>query len=60
MADLFPITLAEQIACVRREILMRQRVYPARVNQRAMSQDKADRELAAMNAVLDTLLRLAG
>lgn len=56
--ELFPIPLAEQIQCVEREIALRKRVYPRRVSDRKMSQAQADKQLAAMTAVLDTLLHL--
>jgi hypothetical protein len=49
-----------QIACVEREIRMREHVYPAMVGKRKMSQRTADLELAAMRAVLRTLCELAG
>jgi len=52
------ITLAEQIAAVRREIAMRERVYPKWVASGRMTQVKAEHEIAAMRAVLDTLLSL--
>lgn len=55
MADLFPITIDDQIASVKREISMRHRVYPRWVDTGKMRQDEADREIAAMNAVLATL-----
>jgi hypothetical protein len=56
-ADLFPHqpTLGQQIACVEREIRMRERVYPGWVSGGRMSQAKADHEIAAMKAVLTTL-----
>lgn len=50
-----PITIDEQIKCVEREIFMREQVYPGRVTKHKMSQEKADREIAAMTAVLATL-----
>ena len=50
-----PISLAQQIECVEREINMRLRVYPRLISQQKMSQVKADKELAAMRAVLETL-----
>lgn len=59
--DLFPaatvadIPLEDQIACVEREIRMRERVYPRRVADGKMQQHTADRELLAMQAVLATL-----
>lgn len=58
-ADLFPISLDDQIAAVRREIAMRERVYPRQVGNGRMTQTLADRELALMRAVLDTLRRVA-
>jgi len=60
MPDLFgtklaPVPLPAQIACIEREIAMRKRVYPAWVASGRMSQAKADAELLAMRAVLETL-----
>lgn len=49
------ITLNEQIACVRREIAMRERVYPHWVAAGKMRDDKAKHEIAAMRSVLSTL-----
>lgn len=59
MSELFPPSLADQIAAVRREIVMRERVYPWQVRNGRMSQAAADRELAAMRAVLATLEEIA-
>ena len=53
--ELLGIPLTEQIAAVEREIKLRHRVYPNRVENRRMSQALADREIARMNAVLQTL-----
>ncbi len=52
------ISFADQIACVRREIAMRERVYPKWVNAGRMKAEAAEREIAAMRAVLKTLLSL--
>ena len=52
------VSLTEQITCVRREIGFRERVYARRVAEGKMKQDQADRELAAMQAVLETLRKL--
>lgn len=52
------VTLDRQIACVRREIAMRHRVYPHWVESKKMTQVKADEEIAAMEAVLETLGRV--
>lgn len=52
------VSLHDQIHCVMREIGLRQRVYPRWVSAGRMKQDKADREIKAMRAVLYTLDRL--
>lgn len=49
------VSLARQIEAVRRELRLRQAVYPRRIGERRMTVDKADEELAAMEAVLETL-----
>lgn len=49
------ITLAEQIKCVERELAMRQNVYGSWVRQGRMKKEKADHEIAAMTAILETL-----
>lgn len=49
------IPLAEQIRCVGREIGLRRNVYPKWVASGRMKQQDADREIAAMEAVLATL-----
>lgn len=58
--DLFPSTVDEEIACVEREIRLRLRVYPRRVADGKMTQKLADKELAAMNAVLRRLHEVKG
>lgn len=52
------IELQGQIDCVRRELQMRDFVYPTRIANRKMTQAKADHEMAAMRAVLATLTEL--
>ena len=52
------ITLKEQIACVKRELTMRGIVYPRRVAVGKMKPVEAEREVAAMRAVLRTLMDL--
>lgn len=54
------VPLDLQIASVRREIGMRERVYPRQVAAKKMKQDTADYELRTMKAVLETLLKLRG
>jgi hypothetical protein len=49
------ISLRDQIACVRRELALRERVYPSQIAAGKMKQAEADTELARMRAVLDTL-----
>lgn len=49
------ITIDEQIKAVEREISMRRRVYPRWVENKRMSQEKAVKEVKAMEAVLETL-----
>lgn len=49
------ITIEDQIKAVEREISMRRRVYPNWVASKRMSQEKADKEIKNMEAVLETL-----
>ena len=58
VADSSPNTLKRQIACVRREIAMREAVYPKRVLRGDMTQKAMDSEIEAMKAVLNTLENL--
>ena len=55
MQELFPIPLDEQISEVEREIRLRYRVYGRRVSDRKMSQAQANKQIALMEAVLDSL-----
>lgn len=50
-----PIPIDEQIACVARELALRENVYRNRVERKAMKQELADLEIARMKAVLETL-----
>lgn len=52
------IDLAKQIACVAREIALRRSAYPKWVAAGKMKQEKASEELAAMEAVIETLKRV--
>lgn len=49
-------TLQQQIDCVRREIAMRERVYPAWVGKGKMKPEVAQHQIEAMKAVLATLI----
>lgn len=55
MSDLLPITLQEEIAEVEREIALRERLYPHWVTTKRLRPDIAERQLAAMRAVLARL-----
>lgn len=55
MNGLFPISLEEQIAEVERELRLREHVYPRFIESKKMRQEKADKCMAAMRAVLSTL-----
>lgn len=55
MPELFPPTLADMIACARREVAMREVVYPRRVAEGKMKRATADRELEMMRAILTKL-----
>jgi hypothetical protein len=55
MPELLAPTIADQVACVKREIALRARVYPKWVFAGKMKQAAADRELATMRAVLATV-----
>jgi hypothetical protein len=46
------ITTADKIACLRREIALRRAAYPRWVAQGKLTQANADREIAAMEAIL--------
>ena len=52
------IPLAEQIAEVKREVAMRQRVYAKQVSAGTLKQEVADRQIARMMAVLATVERV--
>jgi hypothetical protein len=49
------VPLAEQVACVQRELKLRQRAYPRLVAGERMSQASAEREIRTMEAVLETV-----
>lgn len=51
--SLFPISRADKIACLTREVAMRERVYPRWIEKGNMTQEKADHELAVMKDILN-------
>lgn len=53
------ITAADKLACVEREIKMRQRVYPRWIEDGRMSAGKAAHEIACMEAIADDYRKAA-
>lgn len=51
-------SLREQIACVKREIAIRERVYPKWIESKRITADQCRNEIECMKAVLDTLQKL--
>lgn len=49
------VPIADMIACIRRELAMRERVYPRQVEANRMKQAEADQELRRMRGVLALL-----
>lgn len=54
------ISYDDKITCLEREINMRKYVYPRRVSENKMSQNKADAEIEIMKSVLKDIQKLAG
>jgi len=52
------VSLRRQLACARRELALRARVYPRLVANETMLQSTATHELAAMSAIVRTLTAL--
>jgi hypothetical protein len=48
-------TLAEQIACAKRELALRRLVYRNRVAKNSMTQDEATHEIECMESIIKTL-----
>lgn len=49
---LFPITNADKLACVKRELKLRREVYPRRIDAGKMSNDKAAWEIKVMEEIV--------
>jgi hypothetical protein len=47
------MTCAEKLACIRRELAMRQKVYPRWIEQGRMTAAKAAAEIATMRAIAE-------
>ena len=54
-----PISNAEKLACAKRELQMRENVYPRWIAQNKIREDKARRELAIMRAIVEDYQKLA-
>ena len=52
------ISLEQQLACAKRELALRQRVYPRFITQNRMTATQAAHELAAMTAIVTTINHL--
>lgn len=50
-----PVPLEKQIACAKRELAIRKSVYPTWVAGKRMNVFKAEEEIAAMKAIVETL-----
>jgi len=46
-------TAAQKLACAKRELTMRRRVYPNWVNQGRMTQEEANHEVAVMADIVE-------
>jgi hypothetical protein len=55
MATPMQTPYTEQLACVERELALREKVYPRWVRDNRMPKSSADREIRAMRAVVETL-----
>lgn len=56
--DLPIFTIEQQIACLKRELAVREACYPKWVLAKKLLQAKADHELGAMKAALHTLMSI--
>lgn len=54
--DLSDITTEVMIACIKRELALRERVYPGFINKGRMTHEGAQVEIRRMRAVLKVLL----
>lgn len=54
--DLSDVTTADMVACIKRELAMRENVYPKWVRSGRMKASDADREVRRMRGVLKRLL----
>jgi hypothetical protein len=52
------MTIQQQVKCADRELGKRRALYPRMIDQRKLTQAKADEEIAGMAAIVATLTRL--
>ena len=50
-----PITLRDEIECIKRELKLRRKVYPRWIATQRMAEGYANREIAVMEAILRRL-----
>ena len=55
MDDLLPVTLAEMVAELRRELKLRRSVYPRLVEQRRLPHSQAQRRIQVLTAAAEFL-----
>lgn len=55
LLDALPPSLSDQIAFIERDLQLRSGAYPKLIARRRMRQERADRELKVLRAVLDSL-----
>lgn len=53
------VSLSDQWKCAKRELRMRRQVYPRWVAAKRLNEFKAEEEIAAMEAIVQTLEELA-
>lgn len=51
-------TLEQQLACAKRELSMREKVYPRWIGDERMTESEATHEIECMQAIVATLQRL--
>ena len=55
MPDLLPVSREEMVSEVQREIALRRRVYPRWVDAGKLKLDRAERQIAVLEAVVEEL-----
>lgn len=52
MPDGLTFTVADKLACAKRELAMRERVYPRWVKDQRMTKENSEKEIAIMRAIV--------